>query len=469
MLVSASRKNKVVLADYNFRRDIENRILLAKLSVFDVEVLNEVLSSSLSLLVSDLCEVLGASHDLVVESLDKLTLTKLLQHDKVTIRVDKELRKYYEFQIQKFDDDFAPDLEYIFRGLKRIPIPVLPNWYSIPRSTDHIFDSIIEKYMMTPKVYGRHLLDLSFDDEIPHAIMEEVFAAEDFKVRSKALRDKYNLSREQFEEYMLLLEFNFVCYLSYRRINDQWKEVVTPMHEWREYLRFQRTTISPTLPEAKVNLFHSGGHYAFISDLVCLTRVLQQQPLQLDGTSLPGKTLNMWNSSLVAAPDEMVIYANQLLNKIVRLGVAEICDGHVVATAQAGVWTKKLPQDQAMALYRLSIQSEDFPKVQAQMLTEKNLRGIEKALKRVSNSGWVTLDDFIKGMSEPLGDAEPVTLRQKGKRWSFVIPTYSEADRALIHAIIFHRLFQVGMVSIGTYEDKPCFAVTPFGKASLGE
>ncbi len=47
-----------------------------------------------------------------------------------------------------------------FEVLKRIPISVLPNWYSFPRSTDHIFDSIIEKYMMTPKVYRRHLLDL---------------------------------------------------------------------------------------------------------------------------------------------------------------------------------------------------------------------------------------------------------------------------------------------------------------------
>jgi predicted transcriptional regulator len=474
MQVSASRKNKVILTDYNFRRDIENRLQLAQLSVFDVEVLNEVLNSSLTFPVADLVETLSVSHSDVVSTLDKLIATKLLQHDGRMVRVDKEMRKYYEFQIQKFDDDFAPDIEYIIKGLKRIPIHVLPNWYSIPRTTDDIFVSIIEKHFLTPKIYDRHLKDLVFDDPIPLAIMKDVFAADDFKVRSKTLRDKYNLSREQFEEYMLLLELNFACYLSYSEVDGMWKEVATPMHEWREFLRFQRDTEPKTVSEDQVSPFHGGGGFAFVQDITALVRILDQQPLKVEG-ELPDVTLShmalaLWAPSLSCRVDrEAVAYLKSLVKRLLQLKLAEVRDGHLYGTLSGSAWVRRSPQDQAMLVYRLPVSSEDFPGVSPDRFTEKNIRSVERSLKRVMKSGWVTFDDFMKGMIEPFGDAEYVTLRQKGKRWSYVIPTYVEADYVFIRELILQRFFQVGIVSVGHHQGTACFTVTHFGRIALGD
>ena len=43
---------------------------------------------------------------------------------------------------------------------------------------------------------------------------------------------------------MLHMEFNFVCYLGYKKDNDMWRQVVTPFYEWRKYLHFLRDSES---------------------------------------------------------------------------------------------------------------------------------------------------------------------------------------------------------------------------------
>ena len=43
---SSIRKNKISLTDYNYQKDIQNRLLLAKFSLSDLKVLEEILYSS---------------------------------------------------------------------------------------------------------------------------------------------------------------------------------------------------------------------------------------------------------------------------------------------------------------------------------------------------------------------------------------------------------------------------------------
>jgi hypothetical protein len=45
--LTAIKKNKITLSDYNYRRDIENRLLLASFSSFEISVLEEILYSSI--------------------------------------------------------------------------------------------------------------------------------------------------------------------------------------------------------------------------------------------------------------------------------------------------------------------------------------------------------------------------------------------------------------------------------------
>ena len=94
MLISPTKKNKVNLSDYDYRRDIENRIVMSSFSIEEVDVLNEILHSSVKSSISDLMAQMHLSEDKLLPILDKLQTTGLLTHDKNMIIVNKEMRKY---------------------------------------------------------------------------------------------------------------------------------------------------------------------------------------------------------------------------------------------------------------------------------------------------------------------------------------------------------------------------------------
>src|SRR5262245_44410140 len=99
MLGSPSRKNKVLLSDYNYRRDIENRLLLSKLTTFELDVLIEILNGSLKTSLDQLSNALDTDETKLLPVLENLSKTKLFQIIGDSIIIDKEMRKYYECQI----------------------------------------------------------------------------------------------------------------------------------------------------------------------------------------------------------------------------------------------------------------------------------------------------------------------------------------------------------------------------------
>ena len=56
--VNTYKKNKINLEDYDFKRDIENRLIMSKLNDVDIRVLEEILYNTLKIpvdrLISDL-------------------------------------------------------------------------------------------------------------------------------------------------------------------------------------------------------------------------------------------------------------------------------------------------------------------------------------------------------------------------------------------------------------------------------
>ena len=236
------RKNKINLSDYPYEQDIENRLTIAKFSSQDLAVLEEILYSSIKIPIRKLAKSLDREEEEILPVLQTLSKTGLISFEEDAIVVDKEKRKYFEAQMMKFDSDFRPGMEFLKTLLHKVPIHVLPQWYSIPRTSNNIFDSLIEKYLLTPQIFQRYLLELNFHDPVLSGIVEDVFHAPGYKVRAEELMEKYQISHEQFEENMLYLEFHFLCCLSYEKEGEIWKEIVTPFHEWREYLIFLRDT-----------------------------------------------------------------------------------------------------------------------------------------------------------------------------------------------------------------------------------
>ncbi len=431
--LSPARKNKVNLADYNCQQDIENRILMSDFSSLDIEVLGEILYSPLKISLKKLARNIGCEEKGLIPPLNKLSSTGLLSFSEDVITVDKEKRKYFEFEIQRFDPHFKPDMEFLQGLLKKVPIHILPTWYSIPRTSNNIFESIFEKYLLTPHIFQRYLMELNLGDPTLNAIIQDVFSAPDFKVSSSDLISKYNLKRRDFEEMILILEFNFACCLTFEKEDDHWLEFVSPFYEWHEYLRFFRSTEAPQIDPKEPIERGKKSDFAFIEEMSDLLSKAKKKPLPIDHSNL--------------------------VEKLVLTKLADYADGKLQALEGADHWLELSLENRALHLYR-----HPHNRILSLSVGERYVREAEKSIKRVLGGGWIYFDDFLKGVLVPLNEHSVVMLKRVGKHWKYTLPIYGEHEQALLKATIFEWLYELGMVAIGTCRGRACFTVTQFGR-----
>lgn len=448
--ITPVRKNKVNLADYNCRQDIENRMILADSSPFDLEVFEEILFSPLKISLKKLVRNMGCKEEVLLPILKKLSKIGLLSIEEDTILIDKEMRKYFEFQITRFSPDFKPDMEFLQGILRKVPIHLLPTWFSIPRTSNNIFESIVEKYFLTPQVFQRYLQELHFADPVVNSIMTDLFSAPDLTLYSSDVIEKYNLTRPGFEEILLLLEFHFIGYLSYRKEEDHWLEVITPFYEWHQYLRFLKETEAPILEEKAVRQIGDSDFF-FIQTMSEILTHLCKAPLPLNG-------------SKPANPNTKEAIRSRALQKLLLIKLASSKDGMVYPSDHAQDWLSKSLEDRALYLYRHAANEILTMSLPAEVATERNIREAEKSIRRVLHKKWIRFDEFLKGVLIALSETSVISLKRIGKHYKYVLPVYSEDEQKLIQAVIFEWLFETGMVAIGVSEGKNCFRVTPFGR-----
>ena len=215
--IATYRKNKIELTEYDCSKDVQNRILMSQFTPLDVEVLEEILYSSLRIPLSVLEQNMELTSDKLLPILEKLSATKLFQVIADHVIVDKEMRKYYEMQVLKFEDDFKPGMEYLQGLLRKVPIHILPTWYSISRTSNNIFESIVEKYLYSPQIFQRYLIELSLTDSVQRGIMNDLYQSPNYEIDAEDVIKKFDLTQEQFEEHMIELEFHFVSCMKYVR------------------------------------------------------------------------------------------------------------------------------------------------------------------------------------------------------------------------------------------------------------
>jgi hypothetical protein len=431
--LSPARKNKVNLTDYPFQQDIENRILMSDFSTLDVEVLEEILFSPLKISLKKLAKTIDCQERDLSASLKKLASTGLLSIQEDAITVEKEKRKYFEFQIQRFDPDFKPDMEFAQGLLRKVPIHLLPSWYAIPRTSNNIFESIVEKYLLTPHIFQRYLMELNFGEPILNAIMDDLFHSPDLKISSSDLIARYNLKRQDFEEMLLILEFNFVCCLCYEKEDDHWLEFIVPFHEWNEYLRFTRATETPTLSPKEPIERKSDNDFAYIEEMSSLLLKAKKKPLSIEKTPL--------------------------VEKLCIVHLAEHDGGKLHTLAAGDEWLDLSLENRALYLYR-----HPHNRVLSRPIGERYVREAEKSVKRVLHGQWVYFDDFLKGVLVPLNEHSVIMLKRAGKHWKYTLPIYGDEEKAILKVTLFEWLYELGMVAIGTCRGRDCFSVTPFGR-----
>ncbi len=436
--LSLNKKNKVNLSDYNFQKDVENRSRMADLSFFEYDVLQEIFFNSTKFSLKKFARSLETDEKALSPILEKLSKAGLLSVEGDLVLVDKEMRKFFEFHMRRLEPDFKCDMEYLQGILRKVPIHILPTWYAIPRTSNNIFESIVEKHLLTPQLFQRYLTDLSFSNPVALQVMQDVFAAPDFRVSSSDIITKYNLSRYEFEEILLSLEFSFVCCATYTKGDDLWLEWVTPFHEWHEYLRFLKTTKVPSIPSSKDIQSFKKGDFPFAKDLSSLLQCIKKEAAPSPGTQ-------------------------EYIQKLLLIDLIEKKGKKFLILEAANSFLELSAEKQAIYLYRHPlnhVQNTCFPQ---ELATEKNIREVEKSLRRVIGAGWVFFSEFLEGAIVCFNDLHSVCLTKVGKSWKYDLPSHSEKENLFIKLVIFEWLFEAGIVDKGTCEGKDCFAVTPFG------
>jgi len=462
---SQGRKNKIELQDYDFTKDLQNRVHLSTLSIFEIEVLREIIFNSLEFSIYELSESLEVSGDKILQSLEKLESTGLFTRDNDRLVVDKEARKYYEIQIGKFGCDSKLDIDHFLNLVSQVAIHHLPNWYILSKTSDDIFEAIIEKNLLTPKIYEKYLADLMYNDDFSASIVQELFSSESLTLDISYIQEKHGISREYLEELVILLEFNKVCFLQYIEDGEHWKGILTPLEEWKNHLEFIKETECHQIPETeKINRIHPHD-FGFIEDINSLLIEIYQAspPLQIRVSEK-----NYQITSPIASISFEPKYTSRLIEKTLQLRLATISNNEINATENTKQWLDTSLQEKAMVIYFSTINIYRKQQ-QTDSFTDRDIRELEKSLKRVLKTGWVYVEDFIKGMTAPQSTTSEMALTKKGRRYSYSRPIYGEKELAFIHETFNHHLFESGMLALGECNGKKCLTITPFGRLSLGE
>ncbi len=461
-LLKATKKTKISLSDYNFQEDLKNRLLLKGLNKESITVLEEILFSSLHFPIESLAENLELTVDKLYEIVKSLTPLTLFHFDGKFLTIDKEKRKYFETQITRFQDDFKPDLDFFQNLLKWLPIEVLPNWYHVPRSSNNIFQSLVEKHLLTPQIYQRYLVDLTSGGDLIGDVAKEVLNHPDLKVSVKSILEKYNLSREKFEELALQLEFNILAFTSF----DADEEVLTPFYEWHQYQVFLKNNNPSSLEEDVTP--QRKYEYGFIQDMTDLLELCSKADLEV----FYHREKDAWTpvtsaQTLIEAHIPMnKQYIVKLVNKLLILGLAIIEETHLKPTKAAREWREIPIAQRAHVTFK---HPHNFLSTQksSPLATQRVIIEIQKSLSAVSKLSWVTFDNFLKGSLIPLSEEKQVTLKKIGKSWSYALPQYTQEERDFIEYIVCDWLFESGVTQVGEFNGKVCFRLTSLGKSIL--
>lgn len=470
MELNSARKIKINLSDYDYESDINNRLLMTNFSETDRQVLEEILFCPVKIPIFKLEKSLDLDYDTLTKSLGKISKTGLFEYLDDHIIVDKQLRKYYESQMMKFDSSFKPDLEYIQVLLKKVPIHILPNWYSVPRTSNNIFESLIEKYLLTPHHFQRYIEEIQSKDKLIENMIHDVFTSKNYKVFADDLKKKYNLSDYDFEKYMLMLEYSFVLCLSYSNVNGFWKETITPFYQWQKYLKFlDETDAKEISEETRVKRKYSSD-FIYIEHL---SKILEKigsisfslgsdQSLAIDNKSIESieKLLNLNTEDIPFSKE----YIEEMVEKLLNLSLVKIEGKSFKPTKEAKSWLLLSSDKKALAIYQNPSNQLSKGKYPQNTFSISNIRRAEKSILRVLNSSWVYFDDFMKGLMIPITDDQFVFLKKEGKNWEYVLPKYTEEQLNLIKVVVLKWLYENAIVAVGKDQNKICFKVTDFGK-----
>ncbi|MEM7175249.1 MAG: hypothetical protein AAF443_04920 [Chlamydiota bacterium] len=474
------RKNKINLKDYDYQRDIQNRTLMAQFTEADVELLEEIICSPTKILLTTLSSQIDKTVPEVLTALERLAPTALFKQDGDVLLIDKEVRKYFETELVRFEDNFTPGMDFLHSLLKKVSLDVLLSWYPIPRTSNSIFQSLIDKYFRKPQTFQRHLTELDLEDPVLNGIKTDLSLAPDHKLYAANIKEKYQLTDTAFEEAVLHLEFNFICCLCYEKKGAVWVETVTFFQEWKDYLSFMRESRPKEIEQLDQIQSIRTEDFAFTRDLSTLLALALKKKIYIEldhkerwvferqTLSLVSECYHGFNLATEEAQEWFLDYFCRMVQKILLVKLATVSERQLIPADHAEEWLAFSIDKLALNLYKLTLKHYPFSEFPSEICSERIIHEVEKSIARIIDSSWVFFEDFMKGAIVPIGEENKMQLKQTGRHWKYVRPSYSAAEQALIKKVIYDWFFEAGIVKTGVYQGKECLSITSFGKTVFG-
>ena len=462
------KKQKIPLADYDYLIDIKNRLILKQLSPKGIALLEEILFGPVVISFSNLKDSLDFDETELSHHLELLAPLQLFTLENSHLHINKEKRKYFELHVEKFDESFKPGMNYLELLLKRVPIQFLPNWYQISRSSNNIFNSIVERFLLTPSIYQRHIKEYLALDEVCAEIASDIHYSSEHSLKGEYLRKKYNLTEDEYQEIVLELEFQFMCIQTYKPTDTGYEDELSLISEWAEYLNITKNS-NPQALEGPVEKYRS-SEFSFIEDMSTLLANALTKPLRIEFDQKNDRWIPIPESLQAATltlslPSNNLNYVARLINKLLILGLAIINDVVLTPTPLSNDW-REFPIKKRAHITFKHPHNAPSTEILGEVFHphDRRILEIQKHVAKAATHGWVTFSSFLSGAQIPFSDTKRVYLKQVGKNWKYALPDYTEEECRFIHSIVFDWLYESGVVQIGNYENEEAFCLSSLGK-----
>jgi hypothetical protein len=457
---------KVILEDFDYKTDLELRLYLEKLSVKDIFVLEEILYSPLKISMEEISSNTELSSHELFKSMENLLPLKLFSLEEDFLLVNKERRKYFEILIEKFSKDFSPNLDFFKEILKVVPIHCLVSWYHIPRTSNNIFNSLVEKYFKTPKLYLKYIKETLADQKILEDIVEMVLNSPNASLNVNHLLEKYPFSEVELEEKILFLEYHFILCVTYEIKNSKYVKSLSLFDELKQWLKKNSTNTvieNKDLPEEEVDAV-AKEEFSFIKDMSLILELCEKELLKVEfhqKDELFYLSSELKNQPLLT--ENSPFYMARVINKNLLLGLIVIEGDYLRQTPPAIKWLQTPIKQRTLITFKHPYNALSHKTNFSFHQHDRNIIEVQKALAGIKSNTWILFDEFIENYYSNTNSLKQAELLKVGKEWKYTSAEYVEKEIAFIKEVVMSWLFESGMIIPGKYKGKDCFKVSSLG------
>lgn len=458
---------KVNLEDFSYKIDLSSRLQLENLSVDEIFILEELLYSPLKTTTSELADITEIDESSIEESIKSLLPLNLFTYADGNITTSKERRKFFETIIVKFNKKFTPNLDYYKDLLKQVPIHFLISWFHIPRTSNNIFNSIVEKHFSTPKVFLKYVNDALTDTPELKKLFDTVCSSDEGFISFEEAKEILGLNEEELEEKILFLEHHYILCSCYKIKGGKFEKKIALFKEWKNFLdTSQNKDDSQGITPDQHHLIQkqSDEEFSFILDMSKLLQLCETSNLQVQYN--PKEELFFLSGKLdktEAFFSSCKNYLARVINKNLLLGLLVIENDCLMVTPPSKKWLETDLKQRTLITFKHPHNSLSHNCNFSFKIHDRNIIEIQKALSLVEKGAWILLEEFINRYLLKTNTLKQPTLTKAGKKWQYTTPEYNTEELMFIKVVITDWLFESGMVIPGMFENQICFKVTSLG------